>query len=193
MPALVPTDFFGTITWLGYVPDRTASLRSQSLQSVTATFAGVEGEDHAGLTRLSCSRVTSQHPRGTVIRNVRQFSMVSMEEMAEVADLMGVSDIQPEWVGASMVIGGLPDFTYLPPSSRLQSGSGTTLVVDMENRPCHLPAKVIDEDLPGFGSKFKAAAKGRRGVTAWVEREGILQIGEKLRLHVPEQRSWKGV
>mgnify|MGYP001799789901 CR=1 FL=1 len=190
MPALKPTSFYATITFLGRVPDRKASLRSEPLDEVFASFAGVEGEDHGGQTRASCSRVISQHPRDTVIRNVRQFAIVSAEEMAQVVDAMGVDHFDPTWVGASMVVEGLPDLTHLPPSSRLQSEAGTTLVVDMENRPCHLPAKVIDEDAPGHGKAFKAAAKHKRGITAWVEREGPLKLGDVLRLHIPDQPIW---
>jgi hypothetical protein len=103
---------------------------------------------------------------------------------------MGVAAVDPAWVGASLVIEGIPDFTHVPPSSRLQGPDGVTLVVDMENRPCHLPAKVIDEDAPGYGKAFKAAAAGRRGVTAWVEREGRLRLGDVLRLHIPDQPVW---
>lgn len=190
MPALVPTQFTATITWLGRVSDRKSTLRAEALQEVMATFAGVEGEEHAGLTRPSCSRVTSQYPKGTEIRNVRQFSILSAEDLAAIAERMGVEAVDPAWVGASMVIKGIPDFTHVPPSSRLQTATGTTLVVDMENRPCHLPAKVIDEDVPGKGKAFKTAAKGRRGVTAWVEREGILRVGDTVTLHVPDQRPW---
>ena len=84
------------------------------------------------------------------------------------------------------------DFTHLPPSSRLQMSDGTTLTVDMENQPCHLPAPVIDEDAPGHGRAFKQAAKGRRGVTAWVEREGNLRVGDSVTLHIPAQRAWRG-
>jgi hypothetical protein len=190
MPALIPTEFTAKIVWLGRVADRDATLRAEPLDEVMATFAGVEGEEHAGLTRPSCSRVTSQYPRGTEIRNVRQFSILSAEELHEIATRIGVKAIDPAWVGASMVLQGIPDFTHVPPSSRLQSSAGTTLVVDMENRPCHLPAKVIDEDAPGKGKAFKTAARGRRGVTAWVEREGILCVGDTVRLHVPDQRPW---
>ena len=190
MPALVPTQFTATITWLGRVSDRKSTLRAEALQEVMATFAGVEGEEHAGLTRPSCSRVTSQYPKGTEIRNVRQFSILSAEDLAAIAEKMGVEAVDPAWVGASMVVRGIPDFTHVPPSSRLQTSTGTTLVVDMENRPCHLPAKVIDEDAPGKGKAFKTAAKGRRGVTAWVEREGILRVGDTVTLHVPDQRPW---
>jgi hypothetical protein len=190
MPALIPTEFTATVTWIGRVTDRAASLRSAPLAEVFASFAGVEGEEHAGLTRPSCSRVSAQHPRGTTIRNVRQFSVVSAEDLAAVAAKMGVPAVEPAWIGASLVIEGIPDFTHVPPSSRLQGPDGVTLVVDMENRPCHLPAKVIDEDAPGHGKAFRAAAAGRRGVTAWVEREGWLRLGEVLRLHIPDQPAW---
>lgn len=190
MPALKPTDHAGRITWLGVVTDRAASLRAEARDHVMASFAGVAGEDHAGLTRLSCSRVTAQHKRGTEIRNARQFSIVSAEELAEIAAKMGVPAFDPAWIGASMVIEGIADFSHVPPGSRLQGPSGATLVVDMQNRPCHLPARVIEDDHEGQGGKFKTAAKGRRGVTAWVEREGPLHLGDMLRLHIPDQRVW---
>lgn len=191
MPALAPTDITGKIVWIGYVPDRDAALASTSLQEAQLTFAGIPGEAHGGLTRPSCSRVVSQHPRGTEIRNTRQLSVVSQEELDEIAADCGLETLNPALVGASLVISGIPDFTHLPPSSRLQMPDGATLVVDMENRPCHLPAKPINADHPGAGDRFKAAAKGKRGITAWVEREGIMRVGDTVRLHVPDQRAWR--
>ena len=190
MPALLPTEFTGIITWLGRVPDREASLKSHALQDAHASFAGFEGEAHAGLTRPSDSRVLSQYPRGTEIRNVRHFSVVSAEDLAEIAQRMDLPDVPPDWMGASVVVQGIPDFTYLPPSSRLQTQDGTTLVIDMENRPCNLVARVIEDEVAGFGKRFKAAAEGRRGVTAWVEREGPLRVGDTVTLHIPDQPVW---
>jgi MOSC domain-containing protein YiiM len=190
MPALKPTQFTARITWLGCVPDRDAGLRSVPLQDATLTWAGIAGEAHGGVTRPSCSRVVSQHPRGTEIRNVRQLSILSEEEMAEIAQAIGAKRFNPAWVGASLVIEGIPDLTHVPPSSRLQAPSGATLVIDMENRPCHLPAPVISEDLPEAGKTFKQAARGKRGVTAWVEREGVVKLGDTLTLHVPDQPVW---
>ena len=192
MPALVATEFVGEVTWLGCVTNREADLASAGRSQVFASFAGAAQEDHAGLTRASCSRVTTQYPKGTEIRNTRQFSVVSAEELATIAENMGIERLDPSWIGASVVISGLPDFTHLPPSSRLQFASGATLVVDMLNRPCHLPVPVIDRYLPGEGRKFKAAAKGLRGVTAWVEREGELRVGDGVDLHIPGQRAWAG-
>lgn len=190
MPALMPTEYHGRITWLGRVAERETTLAAEPLDAVDVTFAGVAGEDHAGLTRPSCSRVISQHPRGTEIRNTRQFSLLSVEELTAIATTMGIAGIDPAWLGASLVIEGIPDLSHLQPSSRLQGPDGVTLVVDMENRPCHLPAKVIEAHAPGFGAKFKRAALGRRGVTAWVEREGRLALGQMLRLHIPDQPVW---
>ena len=103
---------------------------------------------------------------------------------------MGLASVAPHWIGANVVLQGLPDLTFLPPSSRLQSPSGASVVVDMENRPCHLPATEIDAEAPGFGRMFKSAAQGRRGVVGWVERPGSWALGDNIWLHVPGQRTW---
>ena len=191
MPALVSTPHAGTITWLGRVADRAQGLRSAAVTEVMARFDGLDGEAHGGLTRPACARVRALHPRGTEIRNARQISIVAAEELGDIARRMGLERVEPGWLGASLVVRGIPDLTHLPPSSRLQTENGTTLTVDMENLPCHLPGAEIDKDAPGRGAAFRDAAQGRRGVTAWVEREGPLRVGDRLRLFVPAQRPWR--
>jgi len=190
MPALKPTSFSARITWLGVVPDRDTSLRSKPRDRVEATLDGFEGEAHGGMTRPSCVRVKTQYPEGTEIRNVRQLSILSAEELAETAGEMGIEAIDPTLVGASMVIEGIADFSHVPPSSRLMSASGVGIAIDMENRPCIYPAKEIEQEAEGFGKRYQPAATGRRGVTAWVEHGGSLAIGERLTLHVPDQPMW---
>ena len=193
MPALKPTDFTAEIVWLGRVIDSDATLRAQALDRANLSFAGIEGECHGGLTRPACSRTQAQYPKGTEIRNVRQLSILSQEEIDQIAQDMGIDELDPAWLGASMVIKGIADFSHVPPSSRLQSVSGASLTVDMENRPCIYPGREIDKDRPGLGPKFKPAAKDRRGVTAWVEREGPVAVGDTLRLHIPDQPVWRGL
>lgn len=190
MPALKATGLTAEIIWLGLVPDRDAQLESVARDTLTLRFSGPEGEAHGGLTRPSCSRVTALYKRGTPIRNTRQLAILSAEELAQIAARMGLDRLDPALVGATMVVRGLPDFSHLPPASRLLAPSGACMCVDMENRPCTLPFRPIDARHAGFGSRFKTAAKGRRGVTAWVEAEGILRIGDTLRLFVPDQPSW---
>ena len=192
MPALIPTKYSGTITWLGHQPDPVENqiIRAVPVDEMALDFAGFTGESHAGLTRPSCGRVLAQYPRHTEIRNVRQLCVVSAEEMAAVAAELGLTEWDHAWVGASVVISGIPDFTHIPPSSRLQVASGATLTVDMENHPCIEPAKTIELVHPGHGKAFKAAATGWRGITAWVEREGVLRLGDVVTLHIPAQRLW---
>ncbi|WP_113911984.1 MOSC domain-containing protein [Roseovarius dicentrarchi] len=191
MPAIIPTEHTARITWLGCVANSEADLRSVPMQDAALTFAGVPGEFHGGETRPSCSRVAALYQRGTVIANTRQISIVSAEELALIAQAMGTDALDPSWLGASMVVEGIADFSHVPPSSRLQAPDGAAMVVDMQNRPCHLPAKVIDAERPGMGRAFKQAAEGRRGVTAWVEREGRVAVGDTLRLFIPDQRGWQ--
>lgn len=190
MPELVPTDHTARIVWMGKVPENRPDIRSQPVEDAFASYAGFEGDYHAGMTRASCVRVKSQHPQGTEIRNVRQFSILSAEEMAGIAADIGVAALDPAHLGASIVLEGISDFTHVPPSSRLQAENGTTIVIDMLNAPCNFPAQQIEKANDGHGKGFRAAAKGRRGVCAWVEREGALQVGDVLRLHVPGQRPW---
>ena len=192
MPALVETSHVATIVWLGRVGDRAAALPSRPVEALELTFDGPLGEAHAGMTRPSCSRVAGLYPRGTPIRNTRQLSALSAEELAVIAAEMGLASLDPALIGASMVLSGLPDFSHVPPSSRLLADSGACLVVDMENRPCTLPARPIETAHPGYGKGFKPAAKGRRGVTAWVEAEGRIALGDRLRLFVPDQPAWAG-
>ena len=193
MAMLEKTSILGRITWLGRVPHRDRTeIAAEALTEMPLSFAGFDGEVHAGLTRPSCSRVVGQHPKGTEIRNVRQLSLVGAGELAEIAAALGLEAVDPLWLGASVVVEGIADFSHLPPSSRLQGPDGVTLVVDMQNAPCNIVSKTIEEVRPGQGRGFKAAAKGRRGITAWVERPGTLRLGETLTLHLPTQRGWRG-
>ncbi len=192
MPVLIPTTFKARIVWLGaqFRPVERLVIQSEPLGEMRLSFAGLEGEVHAGLTRPSCSRVTAQYPKGTEIRNVRQLTVVSAEEMAEVAAGMGLAGFDYPWIGASVVLEGIPDLTHLPPSSRLQGPDGVTIVVDMLNQPCQQVAATIAKSGHEGAKRFRSAAKGKRGVTAWVEREGVLRLGDEMVLHVPDQRVW---
>ena len=60
-----------------------------SRTEVEVTFEGFAGDRHAGLTMASGSR-TPQYPRGTEIRNSRQVSCVSQEDLDAVAGALGL-------------------------------------------------------------------------------------------------------
>lgn len=190
MSVVKPTKYIGKITWLGGVRTTQGPLWAEPVTEVFAGFGGMAGEVHEGMTVPACGRMPDQHPKGTPVRNTRQFSVLSAEDMALISAGMGVADLSPSLIGASIVIRGIPDFSYIPPGSRLQAASGATLVVNLNNRPCTYPAKAIEAVHPGHGARFKPAAVGRRGIVAWVEREGMFRLGDDIRLHIPDQRPW---
>ena len=174
---------------LNSTPDEDLSTRR--IESVAVNYAGLEGESHSGLVRASCSRVRHQYPQGTEIRNTRQISIVSVEELALIAETMGIDGLQPEWLGANLLLSGIPNFSQIPPSTRMIFDGGAALVVDLENSPCKYPGEIIERHRPGFGDRFARAAVGKRGVTAWVEREGRISNGDSIRLFIPPQRIYE--
>ncbi|HMD90903.1 MAG TPA: hypothetical protein VKF38_17235, partial [Anaerolineaceae bacterium] len=95
-----------------------SSLVTTAQPQVTVTFAGLEGDRHAGLIWNSDSR-TPYYPRGTKIRNVRQVSLISVEELSEITRRMDLPALKPEWLGANLLIEGIPDLTMIPPSTRM--------------------------------------------------------------------------
>ncbi len=191
MPALTPTHYTAEVVWLGSVmTDDRDALISPERDALELTFEGIAGAFHAGLTRPACSRVKSQYKRNTPIKNERQLSIISQEEVDQIAAAMGVDTLDPARLGATMVIKGIPDFTHVPPSSRLQAPSGATVTVDMENRPCQFPAKSLVADHGDAAKQFKPAAKNLRGVCAWVAAEGRVAVGDTLTLHIPDQPAW---
>ena len=191
MPVFRETEFTAEVIWLGHVPGERDSIRADAAAALDLTFDGIAGGRHAGALRPSCSRVLNLHPRDTEIRNTRQLSILSEEELTQIAARMDLDAIDPQWLGANIVLRGVPDFSHVPPSSRLLGADGATITVDMENRPCQFPAREIESDMPGHGKAFRSAAKGRRGVVAWVERPGRIALGDRMKLFVPDQPVWR--
>ena len=185
--------FTGIVDQLLTNPDRMTGLEKQQCDKLMLRFGGIEGDCHAGLTRKSDSRMLKQFKRGTEVKNTRQVSILSKEELTEIAARMAIPEVKPEWVGANLVTSGIPNLTLLPPSTRLQFPSGATLVVDLENLPCRYPADVIDKHYPEPKMGFVKAAQVKRGVVGWVEAEGEVRVGDHIVIWLPPQRIYPHV
>jgi len=57
----------------------------------------------------------------------------------------------------------------------------------MENGPCRFPGDIIDRHHPGQGAAYPMAAKGMRGFTSFVEREGVAHLGDEVAIFFPLQ------
>lgn len=160
---------------------------SRPVEALTLNFAGIVGDFHAGLTRRSTLR-EPWYPRGIEIRNDRQVTIVSEEELAEVATLMELPEIAPGWIGANLVLTGLPDLTLTPIGARLFFAGGATLLLEGENAPCRVAGKSIGEHLhgrEGLDRLFPKLARHKRGLIASVEKPGQIHAGEGFWLRLP--------
>jgi len=157
------------------------------------TYGGLEDDNHFGVTRKSCVRYKDQYPEGADVRNTRQLSIVSVEELEIIAERLGVPSIEPEWLGANLLVSGIPSFTLIPPNTRLLLPSGAGICIDLENKPCQFPAQLINEVYPGKGTRFPSKGGRLRGVTGWVEREGAIAVGDVIDVHIPAQPAWPGL
>src|SRR6185437_11288928 len=145
----------------------------------------------AGHTRRSGGR-EPWYPRGTEMRNERQLSILASDELAQAAQGMGLAEIKPEWIGANLVLEGLPHLSMLPSGTLLFFKGGVTLKVDSQNGPCRIAGRRIAEragmpDLDAGALLFPKVAKRLRGLVAWVEKPGRIEAGEEVSVRIPEQ------
>lgn len=153
------------------------------------TFEGIPGDVHAGFTRKSGGR-EPWYPRGTEMRNERQLSILSPDDLAGIATGMEIDRVEPEWIGGNMLLSGIPRLSFLPAGTLLFFEGGVTIAVQGMNGPCRFSGKSIAARYPdreGLDLLFPKVARRLRGLVAWVEKPGSVEVGESCRVAVPEQ------
>ena len=162
---------------------------SAEVSSLSLTFDGIAGDYHSGATRYSGGR-EPWYPRGTEMRNERQLSILSREELAVVAKRLDIAEIKPEWIGCSMLLHGIENLSRLPPRTMLFFDGGVTVKIDGDNGPCKVSGYAIANHYEGrddIGFEFSKQAKNIRGLVGWVEKPGIIEQGEKFVARIPAQ------
>jgi MOSC domain-containing protein YiiM len=168
--------------FLAYGRESTA----REVRHVDLTWVGVRGDRHASAQRLADAR-TPWHSKGCQIANTRHVSIVSLEECAELAALLGLPTITPDLLSANIACTAVTGLSSLPPSSRLQFPSGATIYVTDPNEPCRKAGRVLAKanDRSDLEFAFPRIACGRRGVVGIVERQGLVQAGDEFRVLRP--------
>ena len=162
---------------------------------------GVRGDNHAGV-RLADVRerefISFGFSKGIEIANYREFSAVSVEELAEVAQAMNLPEPIPHGcLGENLVLSGIPKLTELPTGTMLffrkdeKQIRTAVLVVWSENTPCQGPGEAIQEkfpNIPGLARLFPKSAIGKRGIVGSIYASGNIHAGDRVIVKVPRQR-----
>lgn len=164
---------------------------TRPVDALPVDFRGIDGDIHGGITRRSGGR-EPWYKRGTEMRNERQLSIVAADELAIVAGRMALPKIMPEWIGANLLINGVPHLSMLPSGTLLFFAGGVTVKIDAQNGPCRVAGRQIAlrsgmEDIEAGALTFPKVAKRLRGLVAWVEKPGTIRMGEGVSVRVPEQ------
>lgn len=160
------------------VIDQGEGVAKRAVNALDFTLEGIVGDRHAGFVKRADARDRGVR-RGTPVRNWRQWSAVSCEDLAEVAARMQIERVDPAWIGANLAFSGQTGFTRMPRGSMLWFASGLVLAVEGENVPCSGPGKEIARhDSAADATRFVAAARGRRGLVGVVYRAGRACVGD---------------
>ncbi len=169
---------------------------TRAVDGFDVDFEGIAGDHHRGLTRKSGGR-EPWYGRGTDMRNERQISIVSSQELRTIADRMGLAEILPEWIGANLVIDNVPMLSMIPPGTRLFFAGGAVLKVDGQNAPCQVAGRLVARraglpEIADSALRFPQSAQRLRGLVAWVEKPGRIARGEDVSVRIGEQWVYPG-
>lgn len=160
-------------------------------EQIEITFDGITGDHHAGPSRVAYSG--EREAKGTVLRNDRQWSGISIEELNEISERLDLAEpLTASTVGANLCVTGIPDFSLLPRGTRIKFPSGAALTIEEYNPPCIDMGNEIalkhttNAGEPVIARNWLKPAAGRRGVVGVIDVPGVIQVGDDITVEVFE-------
>ncbi len=170
-------------------------LSKEQHDSIQVELDGIVGDRHRGYVRDTWKN--DKQPYGTVRRNERQWSAVSVEELKEISRAMDLeAPITAASLGANLCIEGVPELSRLPKGTLMQFPSGAELIVEEYNPPCGDMSKIqASAHKTGSGgplsdTAFSQAAKLKRGIVGVVEAAGAINAGDEVTVMLYETPTW---
>ena len=164
-------------------------------QSINIELDGIVGDTHRGYVR-KCWQGDKQ-PKGTTRRNERQWSAMSVEEVADLSEALDLTEsLDGATLGANLYLAGVPELSRLPKGTLLKFPSGAELIVEEYNPPCLGMGKQIASSYatrsgkPLSDTDFSKAAKLTRGIVGVVEAVGDVHAGDAVEVVIYETPSW---
>jgi MOSC domain-containing protein YiiM len=170
-------------------------LSKEEHPAIQVKLDGVVGDRHQSYERSAWKG--DKQPQGTIRRNERQWSAVSVEELAEIQDAMDLTEsLTASCLGANLCLAGLAELSRLPKGTLLKFPSGAELQVEEFNPPCHdMGKKLASMYTTRSGdalssTAFSKAAKLNRGVVGVVEVAGTISTGDEVSVEIYATPTW---
>jgi MOSC domain-containing protein YiiM len=170
-------------------------LSKDEQSSIIVELDGVVGDRHRSYSRETWAG--DKQPKGTVRRNERQWSAVSVEELAEIQEAMDLTEpLTATALGANLCFEGVAELSRLPKGTIMRFPSGAELMVAELNPPCLDMGTKLAETMqtrsgaPLQNTTFSKASKLLRGVVGVVEVAGIINPGDEVEITLYEHPRW---
>ena len=164
-------------------------------QSIRVELDGVVGDKHRSYSRTTWAG--DKQAKGTLRRNERQWSAVSIEELRNITESMGLKyPLQASTLGANLCFDSIAELSRLPKGTILKFPSGAELCVEEYNPPClDMGERLAASHKKGSGVKltttaFSDAARLQRGIVGVVEVPGDIHAGDEVTIVVYKHPSW---
>lgn len=185
----------GQVTFLGISApalrsDGPAYLQSTTVDRLSCDIEGLRGDRHYGHALQSGGRQKRLYKRDTAIRNTRQWTAISTDELSAVQQNLTLSQkLLPNHIGFNCQIDGLGPITQLPPLTHLVFSAQSVFtpgraddvvwVVYAEVLPCKIAGSAVADQFqqPALATAFPKAAMGLRGCTGYVDKGGTIKNG----------------
>ena len=160
-------------------------MSNESTETIQVEFDGIVTDKHRSYMRGAYEGESV--PEGTVRRNDRQWSAVSLEELVKIQETMELeTTLTAATLTANLCFEGIPNFSQLPKGSQLCFPSGAILMVEDYNPPCsYMSEKIAKTHTTKSGQPpkrlaFVKAAKRLRGLVGVVDVVGAINEGDKV-------------
>ena len=173
-------------------------LSKEEHATIQVELDGVIGDRHQSYARTTWAG--DKQPEGTTRRNERQWSAVTIEELAEMQHAMELTEpLTATCLGANICLTGIKELSRLPKGTVLKFPSGAELMVEEYNPPCHDMGKKLatkystHSGQPLASTAFSKAAKltlGIVGVVGVVEVVGVINAGDEVTVELYEAPTW---
>jgi MOSC domain-containing protein YiiM len=179
----------GRIVGLYAALDAAQGFVTAPVGELAVSLDGVAGDRHGGRTRPAGPREPWM-PKGFPVRNDRQLSALSVEDLSAIAAGLALDAVRPELIGANIMIEGVEAFSRLAPGSHLAIGGAwggkgqfdgdVILKAEAYNRPCRGPGRKLAaaHGRPELEFGFVTAAKSLRGLVLSISAAGTVRLGD---------------